>query len=355
MDAQYSPRPLVRTLALSLALVLGAGLAHAQNSPSRLETAVVRLAEVDLSYPAEAVVEAVRQSTIAAQVQGRVVEVRVDAGQRVKQGDVLMRIDEREAAQAVLGAEAQIAQAQANLANARASHERNKNLLAQKFVSQAVVDQSEAALKAAEAQHRAAQAGQGQASTARSFTTVQSPLSGVVAQRLTELGEMAQPGRALVSVFDPTSLRVVASIPQYKVAAVRQSLRARVEFPESGTWVDGARVEVLPTVDARTHTAQARVLLPESVAGVAPGVFARAHFVVGRGRKLLVPHKAVVRRGEVTAVYVVDAQGLPHFRQVRLGEAMGAGVEVLAGLNDGESVALEPVKATVRLKQQPAQ
>jgi RND family efflux transporter MFP subunit len=323
-------------------LAQGAGLA----------TAKVELREVELTYPTEALVEAVRQATVAAQVQGRVVEVRADAGDRVRQGEVLMRIDEREAAQAEAGADAQLAQAQANLANAKATYERTRNLLAQKFVSQAALDQAESAWRAAEAQVRAAAAGKGQAGTVKAYTMVTSPLTGIVAQRHAEQGEMASPGKELITVFEPGDLRVVANVPQYKLAEVKRTLKARVELPESGRWIDAASVTLLPTADARTHSVRVRVNLPEDVQGVAPGMYARAHFVTGKARKLVVPAQAVLRRGEVSAVYAVDEKGRLQMRQVRLGEAVaGDAVEVLAGLTAGESVALDPVKAGMQLVQ----
>jgi multidrug efflux pump subunit AcrA (membrane-fusion protein) len=82
------------------------------------------------------------------------------------------------------------------------------------------------------------------------------------------------------------------------------------------------------------------------VRGIYPGVYARAHFVIGTAARLLVPRAAVLRRSEVTAVYVVGADGRPRLRQVRLGTAGDEqSVEVLAGLKPGERVAVEPVKA----------
>jgi hypothetical protein len=105
-------------------------------------------------------------------------------------------------------------------------------------------------------------------------------------------------------------------------------------------------VTVVPAADPRTHTTRVRIELPEDVRGVYPGVFARAHFVVGSAPRLLVPREAVLRRSEVTAVYVIDAKGYPQLRQVRLGAAADEqSVEVLAGLKAGERVALDPVKA----------
>jgi multidrug efflux pump subunit AcrA (membrane-fusion protein) len=158
---------------------------------------------------------------------------------------------------------------------------------------------------------------------------------------------MAAPGKPLMTVFDPRSLRVVAAVPQQALAELKGSkaLHARIEFTESGRWLDAARVEVLPTVDGRTHTATVRAYLPYNTEQVLPGAYARLHLITGKADKLLVPANAVVRRGEVTLVYVLDDKGAPHLRQVRLGEAMADGVEVLAGIASGETVALEPVKA----------
>ncbi len=322
---------------LLLAAVLP-GLTLAQAAP--LATATVELREIELIYPAEAVIEAVRQATIAAQVPGRVVEVRADAGDAVKQGQLLMRIDAREAAEGY-------AASQATLANAKANYERTKNLHTQKFISKAALDK-------AESDYKAAQAGSGAAGAAASHASIVSPLTGFVAQRHTEAGEMATPGRPLVTVYDPKGLRGTSSIPQYKLAEVRANLRAKIEFPETGKWVDASKVEVLPAADPRTHTVTARVYLPDNQPGILPGMFARAHFVTGKAKKLLVPAAAVLRRGEVTAVYVIDEKSAARLRQVRLsepftvgGQTPGGFHEVLAGLSAGEKVALDPVKAGI--------
>ena len=314
-------------------------------------TAVVEYREVDQTYATEALVEAVKQSTVAAQISGRVVEVNFDVGYTVKKGQMLVRIDESEARQAVAGSEAVVAQARANLQNVRLNYERTKQLLAQKFVSQAAVDKAQADYKAAEAQLAAALASAGQAATTKGFTAVMAPYGGVVAARHVELGEMASPGKALMTGFDPRDLRVVASVPQYKLADVRRAARAQVEFTSLNKWVAAKAVIILPAADARTHTTRVRLDLPEDLNDVYPGMFARAHFSVGLARKLLVPTQAIVRRSEVTAVYVVDAKGGVTFRQIRLGEPAADGmVEVLAGLSAGETVALEPVKAGMYLK-----
>lgn len=291
---------------------------------------------VDLGFPVESVVEAVQQTTVGAQVAGRILEVRADAGQRVAKGEVLMRIDAREASEAARAAEAQFAVAKLN-------YERQQQLLARKFVSQAAVDRAKADFDAAAAQRAAAGASQ-------SHATIVAPMAGVIARRHAELGDMAMPGVPLFTLYQPGSLRVTASVPQARLKDMRGVKGARVEFPELGQWVEATGVQLLPTVDAATHVAPVRVNLPALPEAI-PGMFARVHFVTGQAQKLTVPASAVVRRGEVAGVYVQGADQRLSLRQVRLGEAVGRGeIEVLAGLTAGEQVVTTPVQAAIQLK-----
>lgn len=315
-------------------------------------TAVVEWRPVEGGYAAEAVVEAGRQSTIAAQVAGRILELKWDAGDAVKQGQLLARIDDSEIRPSVAGNQAQVAQAQANLANAQAQYERTRRLVARNFVSQSALDQARAAYEAAQAQVAAARAGVAQASATRGFSNITAPFSGLISARHAQAGEMASLGRELLTLFDPATLRVLASVPQDKVEEIRKGGRASIEFPALGRWVEATSVTILPEADSRTHVSRVRLELPKDVEGIYPGMFARAHFATGQAAsKLLIPQAAVVRRSEVTAVYVVDAQSRVQLRQVRLGETAGDRVEVLSGLAEGERVALEPVKAGIHLKQ----
>jgi membrane fusion protein, multidrug efflux system len=331
---------MIRT-AVFVTLSLAAAAAAAAEP---LKTAPVEMRDTDLTYTAEAVVEAVRQSTVSAQISGRIVDLRFDVGDYVKKGQVIARIDERAVSQAEAASVAQVREAQAALANARAQYERSKQLLAQKFISQAALDQSD--YRAAQARVASLLAGAGAAATERSFATIVAPYSGVVSARYVELGEMAAPGKPLMTGFDPSTLRVVATVPQAQVAAIQAGAKARVEVPSSGKWIDVKNIVVVPAADPRTHTTRIRLELPEDARGVYPGVYARAHFVTGSALKLLVPRSAVVQRSEVTGVYVVDDKGAPRLRQVRLGEASDESyVEVLAGLRPGERVALDPVRA----------
>jgi multidrug efflux pump subunit AcrA (membrane-fusion protein) len=153
---------------------------------------------------------------------------------------------------------------------------------------------------------KAVSASRSQATNGRSFSMIQSPLTGVVAERLTELGDMATPGKPLLAIYDPKGMRVVASIPQYKLAELRGNVRAKVEFPDTGQWVDATEVELLPVSDARPHVVRARVQLPDNLPGVVPAMFARAHFIVGQARRKVIPQRAIVRRGELTAACALD-------------------------------------------------
>ncbi|MEO7623424.1 MAG: efflux RND transporter periplasmic adaptor subunit [Gallionella sp.] len=345
--------------------LLSAASAYA-NEP--LAVALVQYREVEQTYSVEGLVEATRQSTVSAQISGRIKEINFDVGDHVNKGQVILRIDERETAKALAGSNAQVLQAQATLQNAKASYERAKQLFEQKFISQSALDKAQADYQVARAQASASEAGAGQASLAHGYSAVVAPYSGIVAARLVEVGEMVMPGKPLMAGFDPAEMRVVVSVPQYKLQDIGAHPKVKIELPPQGgrrevpngsavtpaqpsvsRWVNAAAVTVQPLADARTHSTQVRVDLPANEAGVYPGMFVRAHFVVGKASKLVMPVSAVLHRSEVVAVYVVDAKGGVQLRQVRLGVATTDGaIEVLAGLNPGEQVALDPVKAGMK-------
>ena len=328
-------------------LLLGYAVTVHANDP--LAVAPVQYREVEQTYSVEGLVEATRQSTVSAQISGRIKEINFDVGDHVNKGQVILRIDERETAQALAGSNAQVLQAQATLQNAKANYERSRQLFEQKFISQSALDKAQADYQVARAQAAASEAGAGQASLAHGYSAVVAPYSGVVAARLVEVGEMVMPGKPMMVGFDPAEMRVVVSVPQYKLQDIGTQPKVKVELPSVSRWVNAASVTVQPLADARTHSTQVRVDLPANEAGVYPGMFVRAHFVVGKASKLVIPVSAVLHRSEVVAVYVIDAKGGVQLRQVRLGEATTDGaIEVLAGLNPGEQVALDPVKAGMK-------
>lgn len=317
--------------------------------------APVQYRMVDTGYSTEATVEAVRQSTLAAQVSGRVTAANFDAGDYVEKGSVIVRLSAQELSAAAAGSRAQVAQAEATLANVRANYQRQQQLFQQKFISQAALDHATAEFRAAEAAARAARAGAGQSAAVSSYTVITAPYSGVVAARHVEIGEIVAPGTLLMTGFDPKDMRVIANVPQYKLAEIKAAPRVSVEIPSLNKWIDAKGITVLPSADTATHTVKVRIDLPTTLEGVIPGMFARAHFSVGSARKLTIPSSAVVRRSEITAVYVVN-QDRVTLRQIRLGTPNGrAQVEVLAGLNPGDVIALDPVKAGIYVRSAPNQ
>lgn len=333
-------------LNLGLFLGLSVGLFASAQAAEPLATSAVQLREVEQTYSIDGVVEATRQSTVSAQISGRVKAIYFDVGDRVSKGQVILRIDEREANQALAGSRAQLSQAEAALQNARLNYERSKQLFEQKFISQAALDKAKSDYEVAKAQAAASEAGAEQSALAQSYTSVLAPYPGVVAARLVELGEMVTVGKPLMTGFDPSQLRVIASVPQEKLKDIGSHPIVTVEVPSLERWIKAASVTVQPSADVRTHSTQVRVDLPANQANLYPGMFVRTHFVVGKEKKLLIPNSAVVHRSEVVAVYVVDEKDVPHLRQVRLGEVNEQNeIEVLAGLNIGERVARDAVKA----------
>lgn len=312
----------------------------------------VEYREVEQTYSVEGVVEAVRQSTVSAQISGRVKEVNFDVGDTVKKGQVILRIDERETQQALAGSQAQVMQSQAALTQAQSSYERSIQLFEQKYISQSALDKAKADFEMAKAQAAASEAGESQSALAHGYAAVIAPFGGVVASRMVEMGEMVTVGKPLMVGFDPSQMRVIMNVPQYKLTEIGAHPKVNIELTSLKRWVPAAAVTVQPSADSRTHSTQVRVTIPANVKGVYPGMFVRAHFVVGKAKKLLIPASAVVRRSEVVAVYVVDDKGEGKLRQIRLGEASGEkDVEVLVGLNPGENVALDPIKAGMAMSQ----
>ena len=193
----------------------------------------------------------------------------------------------------------------------------------------------------------------GVASTQTSFHTIQAPYAGVIAEVACELGDTAAPGKLLFRIYDPAALRVVATLPESYARSLASGRPAKLEFPGAAQalrWQTPVSVTLLPTADPTSHTVQVRLALPAKLAGLTPGMFARAYLPVeaGPGGRLTLPAKAVITRTELQAVYVVDKQGRAQLRQVRLGRGAGDRVEVLAGVQAGERVALDPVAAAAQ-------
>ena len=303
----------------------------------------------------DATVEAVRQTALAAQVAGAIVQIHAKAGDVVKAGQPLLRIDATAANQAATASDAQVMAARASLDVAQKELVRQQQLFRDRFISQAALDRAEAEFKATQAQVNVQMAQAGAARTQSGFYLVRAPYAGVVAEVPVSLGDMAMPGRALLTLYDPSALRVTATVPYTVASRVAPGLLPRIELPglpAARQWVTPARTQLLPTVDASTHTVQLRADLPAGLGGVTPGMFARLWLPDGTGTGtaaagdgVTVPALAVVRRAEMTGLYVLDPNGRPLLRQVRLGRTQGDRVEILSGLTAGERVVTDPQAA----------
>ncbi len=290
----------------------------------------------------DAVIEAVNKATVSARTAGTVTHVYFDVDDYVEKDSVLVRFRDKQQRAALKAAEAKFQEADSEFRRAT-------DLLEKKLISQAAFDKAEAAIKAARAALE-------QAQEQLSYTEVRAPYSGIVVTRHVEPGESANPGQALMTGLSLESLRAVANVSQADIDAIRALGQARVVLPlvDGGKSVTAERLTFSPYADPLSHTFPVRVELPEGQHGVYPGTYAKAVFVTGEREALMVPRRSVVQRSEVSAVYVIGADGRIGFRQLRLGRVVGDEVEVLAGLDAGERVALEPIRAGVALKDQRA-
>jgi len=342
----------LHALAIALtAALLGSGGASAGTEV--LASTPARAAVGAASTGFDGVVEALRQTVVAAQVSGAVVELDVKAGDRVKPGQVLLRLDARAAERGTAVGDAQAAAARAALENATQEYARQKQLFQKNYISQAALERAESTFKATRAQLAAQDAQVGAARIESGLHVIRAPFGGVVAEVPVALGDMAMPGRALLTLFDPSALRVTVAVPQSVAARIGAGASPRIELPGLPgplRWVTPGPIQTLPTVDAATHTVQLRLDLPLGSEGLAPGMFARVWLpVTGAAGDAapgpIVPVTAVVRRAEMTGLYVLDPNGRPTLRQVRLGRVQGDTVEILSGLNLGERVATDPQAA----------
>lgn len=335
-----------------LPLILMAGAAQA----APLATVTVQPSGGEAVFVAEGVVEAVRTSHLAAQVTGSVTALTVREGDTVRAGQLLVRLDPRLARQQVLTNQAQDVAAQAQLSVARSEFERKRRLYEKKFISQSALEQAESEYKSAEAQTHAQQAQTGLASVQTGMHVISAPYAGVVSEVMTELGSMVVPDKPLLTVYDPRELRVVANVPQSQVSALKKGAVIEVEIPGAPDSVgrqNSARMILLPVADATSHVVQVRVALPQTSRDLSPGMFARVRLpltAIHSDTRIRIPAKSVIRRSELTAVYVLGSDGRPQLRQVRLGHLLGADVEIFSGLQAGEKVVVDPLAAAGMLK-----
>lgn len=339
--------PSVRLTVLWLS-VLGVTIAAAQGSV-QVPTVPAAVRSVGGGFELDGVIQPVRQSTISAQAGGRIASLLVKAGDKVQAGQLLATIDDREAQTGVQRSQAQVAQAQAELRNAQANFNRTRDLQAKGFVSAAALDTADSQLKGAQAGRDEAGAGARQSALAQGFTRVTAPFDGWVLQTQAEAGDLAVPGKPLLTVYAPMPLRVVVQVPVSRSSLARAagSVEMLIQSAEGGArWIRPVSNTNVPNADPVSQTIEWRLELPSDTSRtVLPGQQVRVRFAGSQADRLVIPASTVLRRGELTAVYVVAGSGFA-LKAIRLGaDRAGDGVEVVAGLQAGERVAIDPIKA----------
>jgi len=332
--------------------------------------AVAQTGPWPLIYEAVGTVQAETASTVAAKLMGTITSVRVREGDRVRQGDVLATIDERqvdaqhrqaeaalaEARQAAHAAHAAREAAAAGAELATATQQRYQAMLARESVSrqefdevdarrrqaQAGLAQAEDLQKAAGQRVRQAEASLAAARVSAGDAMVTAAFDGVVTARMVDPGDLAAPGRPLLHMEKAGGHRVDIRVPEAYVRSVRtgQTVSARVEGPAPFS-MEGVVDVVAPAADPSSRSFLVKVRLP-SGADVRSGMFVRVALAIGEDRLTAIPASALIQEGQLTGLYLVTAEGIARFRLVRTGRRLGDRVEVISGLADGSRFVVNP-------------
>ena len=293
----------------------------------------------------DGVVEAVNQATISAQTSGRVIELPYDVNDTVTEGSVIVRFTDVEQKSAKSRAQSQIASAQAAYNEAQSSYQRIAEVYERKLVARAQLDQERARRDAAKAALDSARAQLSEVGQQMDYTVVRAPYSGIVTERHVQVGESVRPGQPLISGVSLQNLRVSVEVPQSAIGPIRKLQAADVLISGDGSQrVAASKVTVFPYADPATHTFTVRLELPGDNTALFPGMTVKVAFATGEAKRLMIPITALVQRGELLGIYVVDGAEV-RLRQIRSGHRFGESVEILAGLNAGEHYSTDPAAA----------
>lgn len=330
----------------TMAVALVSLAAQADELP--FETAMVETDEAPLERLLDGKVEAVNRGTMSAQTSGRIAAVFYDVDDYVEPGAPIVQFTDVEQQSVLSQANAALAEATARKKQADEDFERIAGLLEKGSVSKREYDQAVASKDAASARVVAARSAIDAAKQQVEYTLVRAPYAGIVTDRHVEVGETVGVGQPLMSGLSLENLRVVVDVPQQVATEVRKHRSAFILTDEGR--VETTEITIFPYAHSASNTFRVRLELPDGQYDLYPGMFVKAAFVVGESQRLLVPDSALIRRSEVTGVYVVDAENNVRMRQVRVGGSFGDRSEVLAGLRPGERVAVDPVSAGIYLK-----
>jgi RND family efflux transporter MFP subunit len=295
-------------------------------------------------------------ATLSAQVMGRVQQVLVREGDRVRAGQTLVILDDAtlrassdQADAAIKAAEQQQAAAQSNADLAMSTLARYRQLEAQKSVSPQEMDEvtrrAEAAQAQADAMKAQANAIRAQQAGARAmlgYTRIVAPFDGIVTARMIDPGAMAAPGVPLVQVDGPGRLELQTTVPESMIAALHKGMKITVSIDSlNGQLFDGTVAEIVPVADPASHSFLIKVAVPAS-ARLLAGMSANAEIPSSTKQAIVAPRSAVVQRGSLACAYVLDNDGVAQLRYLTLGNSSGDKVEVLSGLSGDERLVDDP-------------
>lgn len=299
---------------------------HAQPAPlPTLEVGVVNVAAQPAQHQNEVVgtVTAAESATIAAKVSGVITALPVQVGSAVRQGQVLVKISAGEI-------NAQLAQADTQLAQARRNLEREQRLLTKEAATRESVKNLEEAVRLAEA-------GQQQAQTMVGYTTLTAPFSGLVAQKIANIGDLATPGAPLLTIENNSRLQVAVAVPEGLLAGIKSGDLLPLAIPAANFSGSGKVAEISPAGDPASRTAT--IKLAVTAPGLRAGQFTRVTLpgATAPDNAITVPVAAVVAFGQMEKLFVVE-NSTAHLRLVRTGASHDGRVEILAGLAGTEQV-----------------
>ena len=291
---------------------------------SKAEVLTLSTVELPVLYVTSGTVTSDHRVSISSRLSGYIRELPVREGDHIKAGDVLVRVDPVSARQGVV-------QAEADLADAKADRDRYEELFKAGAVSKQQLDRIRLRYKVARSQVE-------QARNQLSYAEVRSPVDGVVVEKRMNKGDLASLGASILVLEDPSSLLVETYASEQFIGAIHAGDKVEVEVASQQQPLAGLVRQVVQAADATTHQFLVKVTL-EPRDDVHPGMYAQVGFKVDSRQGLQVPAAAVINRGGLNGIYVLDVDSIVHYRQIRVGQKRGESVEVLAGLRAGDRVA----------------
>jgi RND family efflux transporter MFP subunit len=328
----------------------------APETVSNVSIVLAQTASISDVVEAVGTLRAAETSQLAPQMMGNIVEIRVREGDHVQRGQVLAVIDDAQPRAALdratasdLAAQQEITASESDFTLAEATFKRYQTLYDRKSVSPQEFDEIKARYQAAQARREMARAGEAQAKaalqqahTALGYTHIVAPFDGLVTEKRADIGMLASPGMPIFTVEDLRRYRLETTVNETDLLYVRQGQQVSVSIDAFGdVELKGKVIEIVPAVDPASRSFLVKVELP-SDPGLRSGLFGRAQFTRGARTALLIPRTAIVERGQLQGIYVVDQNRIAGLRYITLGKPSAQQVEVLAGLQAGEMLIAAP-------------